>query len=391
MLRTCPKCSAFYTDESLAFCLADGMPLLSVAPDSERWQEGVRVIEEKTQAARKQRRKLRWRRLAVSGMTTLILAMVVSRSYEVETTTASTIPPVRQSVAALPSYSTAMLPGAWPPEFLLPSESPSPTPSSTDIDPSSPTDTDSSSPTSTSDSANPHTETTTSTTDSSNPTTTDSDSPTSTSDTPPPPPAVFYRISGRVTVGGQPIAGVKVRLEGSKLTTATTDGSGYYAFNDLRAGGSYSVTPLRDKTNFKPFNRSFDNLMQDGSADFNGDGEREREPERDTKPESKCTEADQDRERKIIIDSYSAVWRASVERDRQKIIRENSRDGEEAEATLVPREALFVFVKECKGATVIYKYVWQIRAGTPAAPRNLNVSKQRISACGKMLGRWFCS
>ena len=198
-----------------------------------------------------------------------------------------------------------------------------------------------------------------------------------------------------MTVAGQPIAGVKVRLEGSKATTVTTNESGYYAFNDLRAGGSYSVTPLRDKTNFKPFNRSFDNLTQDGSADFNGDGEREREPERekDSKPESKCTEADEARERKIIIDSYSAALRASVERDRQKVIRENTRDGEEAEAILVPRDTQIVFFKECKAATVVYKYVWQIKIAANALrlPRELNVSKQRISACGKMLGRWFCS
>ncbi|HKV37118.1 MAG TPA: SdrD B-like domain-containing protein [Pyrinomonadaceae bacterium] len=196
-----------------------------------------------------------------------------------------------------------------------------------------------------------------------------------------------------MTVGGQPVAGVKVRLEGSKLTTATTDGSGYYAFSDLRAGGSYSVTPLRDKTNFKPFNRSFDNLTQDGSADFNGDGERVREPERDSKPESKCTEADESRESKIIIDTYGAAWRESVERDRQKVIRENTRDGEEAEAILVPREPYIVFVKECKAATVFYKYVWQIKvtANAQRLPRELNVSKQRTSGCGKMLGRWYCT
>lgn len=373
MIRICPKCSACYADESLAFCLADGMPLLSVTPDSERWQEGLRAIEEKTQAARKQRRKVRWRRLALSGITTLILAMVVSRSYEVETIPVSTIPPVRQSV--LPSHATAAFTEAWPPEFLLPSESPSPTSVA-----STPT-TKSTSPTSTTDSSIP-------TTDSTSPTsTTDSTSPTSTSDTSSPP-SVFYNISGRVTVAGQPVAGVKVRLEGSKATSATTNESGYYTFSDLRAGGSFSVTPVRDKTNFKPFNRSFDNLTQDGSADFTGDGERER----DSKPESKCTEADEGRERKIIIDTYSAALRESVERERRKVIAENIRDGEKAEATLVPRESQIVFFKECKAATITYKYVWQITAGQPQEPpRNLNVSKQRTAICGKMLGRWFCS
>lgn len=190
------------------------------------------------------------------------------------------------------------------------------------------------------------------------------------------------------------MAGVKVRLEGSKATTATTDGSGYYAFSDLRAGGSYSVTPLRDKTNFKPFNRSFDNLTQDGWADFNGDGERVREPERerDSQPESKCTRDDIDSDRKIIIDMYSAAWRASVERERRKVIAENARDGLTAEATLVPQESQVMFVKECKAATVTYKYIWKIKVFDAATPvRDLNVSKQRTIICGKMLGRWFCS
>lgn len=369
------------------------MPLLSVAPDSETWQEGVRAIEEKTRSLRKHQRNLRLRRLALSGITTLILAMVVSRSYEVETTTASTIPPVRQSIAAPPSHSTASLPGAWPPEFLLPSESPSPsTPTS---DTSTPT-TESTAPTSTTDSSSPTTESSspTSTTDSSTPTT-DSTSPTSTTDTSHSP-VVVHRISGRVTVAGQPSAGVKVRLEGSKATTATTDGSGYYNFNDLRAGGSYTVTPLRDKTNFKPFNRSFDNLTHDGSADFSGDGERDREPERDrerdSKPEAKCTRDDVDRDRKIIIDMFSAAWRASVERERRKVIAENARDGLTAEATLVPQEPQVIFVKECKAATVTYKYIWKIKVFDAATPvRDLNVPKQRTSVCGKMLGRWFCS
>ncbi|HXQ69040.1 MAG TPA: carboxypeptidase-like regulatory domain-containing protein [Pyrinomonadaceae bacterium] len=384
MIRTCPKCGAYYADESLAFCFADGMPLLSVAPDSETWQEGLRAIEEKTQSLRKHQRNLRLRRVVLGGVTTLILATVLSRSYEVETIPAGTIPPVKRSLVASPSQSPTTLPGAWPPEFLLSSEAPSP--SSPTTDSSTPT-TDSTAPTSTSDSSNPHSDTTTPTTDSSTPTT-DSTSPTTTSDTSSPP-SVFYRISGRVTVAGQPVAGVKVRLEGSKATTATTDGNGYYTFSDLRAGGSFAVTPVRDKTNFKPFNRSFDNLAQDGAADFFGDGERER----DLKPESKCTEADEGRERKIIIDTYSAAWRESAERERQKVIRENTRDGEKAEATLVPREIHIVFFKECKAATVTYKYVWQIKTAVDlrGLPREINVSRQRTSVCGKMLGRWFCS
>jgi hypothetical protein len=344
-----------------------------VAADSENWQEAVRAIEEKTQSLRKHQHKLRLRRVVLAGMTTLILATVISRSYVVETTPAATIPPVRQSVPISRPPVAVTLTGEWPPEFLLASEVPSPSPTS---DTSTPTS-DTSGPTS--DTSSPATDSSSPTTDSSSPTT-DTTSPTSGSDSPH---SVVYKISGRVTNSGQPIAGVKIRLEGSKATTAITDANGYYAFNDLRAGGSYTVTPIHDKADFKPLNRSFDNLTQDGSADFAGNVQRDQEPP------VKC---DESRERQIIKETYSGRWRESVERERQKVIAENTRDGERGEATLVPREPQIFLLNNCKAATVIYKYTWQIKATHPHAPsRDLNVSRQRTILCGKMLGRWMCS
>ena len=395
MIRTCPKCRAFYADEALAFCLADGWPLLTVAPDSESWQEAVRAIEEKTQSLRKHQHKLRLRRLVLGGMTTLILAMVVSRSYVVETTPAVTIPPVRQSVAISRPPVAVTLTGEWPPEFLLAEESPSPSPTS---DPSPTTG-----------SSDPASDPPDSTTETSSPTseTTITDRPTDTSSRPPDStdpttdsshsPTVVYSISGRVTVAGQPIAGVKIRIEGWKATSTTTDANGYYAFSNLRAGGSYTVIPPRDKTDLKPLNRSFDNLTQNGSADFNGTREREPDPSKPTEEEKekekeKCTRDDLDRDRKIIVEMYSARWRESVERERSKLIAENAREGLRAEATLIPQEPQVLFVKPCKFATVIYKYIWKIKVFDAATPvRDLNVPRQRIIGCGKMLGRWSCS
>ena len=77
MIRTCPKCGDYYADASLAFCLADGTPLVDVEPLGENWSEGARVIEEKGNALRKQKRRLKWRRFMLSAMTTLIVVMVV--------------------------------------------------------------------------------------------------------------------------------------------------------------------------------------------------------------------------------------------------------------------------------------------------------------------------
>lgn len=77
MIRTCPKCGDYYADDLLAFCLADGTPLVNVAPNSERWSEGARIIEGKENALRKRKRKLKWRRFMLSATTMLIVTMVV--------------------------------------------------------------------------------------------------------------------------------------------------------------------------------------------------------------------------------------------------------------------------------------------------------------------------
>lgn len=77
MMRICPKCGDYYADALLAFCLIDGTPLVDVDPLGERWSEGARVIEEKKNALRKQKRKLKWRRVLLSAMTMLIATLVV--------------------------------------------------------------------------------------------------------------------------------------------------------------------------------------------------------------------------------------------------------------------------------------------------------------------------
>src|ERR1044071_9995297 len=99
MIRICPKCGDYYADASLAFCLVDGTPLINVDPLSERWSEGTRVIEEKENALRKQKRKLKWRRVMVSTMAvaTLVVMVVAVNSFIVVE------PGPEENVAALPS------------------------------------------------------------------------------------------------------------------------------------------------------------------------------------------------------------------------------------------------------------------------------------------------
>jgi hypothetical protein len=167
MLRVCPKCGDYYADAQLAFCFADGAPLISVDPSSDKWSEGSRTIEEKARAIKKSRRRLRWKRVLASAVTLLIATMILSRSYTVETT-----------------------------------------------------------------------------------------------------PAPLHKISGRVIDASEPVVGININLEGAKTASATTDSKGNYSFSDLPSG-PYTVTPvLNARTNFTPPSHTFENLTQDGSADF---------------------------------------------------------------------------------------------------------------------------
>jgi hypothetical protein len=76
-MRTCPTCGEFYEDGPLAFCLADGTPLADVDPSSEKWEEAARAVREKAEKLSRHGRRLKWRRVAVRVVTTLLTAVVV--------------------------------------------------------------------------------------------------------------------------------------------------------------------------------------------------------------------------------------------------------------------------------------------------------------------------
>src|SRR6266436_9626465 len=120
MILLCPKCGDYYADSSLAFCLADGAPLVGVDASSERWTEGSRIIEKKENTLRKKKRRLKWRRVA-SVMTMLIVTMVV---YGVVAKRYVYLVP-----AAPPSPSPMSSRSPWPSESLSPTPSPSRSPS----------------------------------------------------------------------------------------------------------------------------------------------------------------------------------------------------------------------------------------------------------------------
>jgi hypothetical protein len=123
MIRTCPRCGDFYAGDALAFCTADGTPLVDVATPGEGWSEGARVVEEKTKALRKRERRLRWRRLMWSAVTTLLVTMVVC---VLAVNVYIYLGPKQKEVAFVPSSTPTPTPTATPSPTLTPSPTPTP-------------------------------------------------------------------------------------------------------------------------------------------------------------------------------------------------------------------------------------------------------------------------
>lgn len=88
--------------------------------------------------------------------------------------------------------------------------------------------------------------------------------------------AATYSIGGTVSnEAGAAMAGVTVTLAGSSTGQVTTGSDGGYAFGDLAAGGSYTVTPsytdIAGAWSFSPQSRTFNDLQGDQwGQDFTG-------------------------------------------------------------------------------------------------------------------------
>jgi hypothetical protein len=300
MLRICPKCGDYYADALLAFCLVDGAPLINVDPTSERWSEGARVIEEKENALRRQKRKLKWRRIVVSAMTMAIATLVV---YVVAANTLIYLKPKPNEVA-LAAPSTPESAPAAPVASITPN-----TPGETS--PTLPTNS-------------------------------------TTTKTPTPTPTPVYKISGRVTDGSKALGGVNLTLGGAKTATTTTDASGNYIFKQLLAGGSYTITPAGAKINFTPPRRSINKLTQDQSAYFVGTVQAE------------CSQADEG----PLIKSCGAIWRRKIADDGTKIIKEYFPNLVGIAVPHLSEKITYQirFSNACKEGVATASYTWQVTA-----------------------------
>lgn len=200
-----------------------------------------------------------------------------------------------------------------------------------------------------------------------------------------------YQISGRVLSLTGPRRGVTVSIEGSKLTSTTTDNNGYFAFGDLRAGGDYTVTP-RGQSKFAPPRSSFNDLRSDGSVDFVISDATPTPSPSPSPPKVTCTEEDQDRALNIIK-SFEPGLRRRIEGERPKIIAANVPDAAvEPDASLERIEFQYGFLEPCRAAQVLATHVWLVSYAPIGVPRRVNktVTKQKRFVCGKFLGAWVC-
>jgi hypothetical protein len=196
-----------------------------------------------------------------------------------------------------------------------------------------------------------------------------------------------YKISGRVLSLAGPRGGVSVSIEGSRLTSTTTDNNGYYSFGELRAGGDYTVTP-RGQSKFAPPRGSFNDLQRDVSVDFV-----QIDATPSPSPSPTCTEEDQGGALNTV-QSFEPSWRRKIEGERAKIIGESVPDAAvEQEASLGRIEFQYRFIEPCRAADVLATYEWVVSYYSPVGgPHRINktVPRRRRFACGKFLGAWVC-
>lgn len=77
-----------------------------------------------------------------------------------------------------------------------------------------------------------------------------------------------YAISGRVTENGVGVPGVVITLSGGQSASVQTDATGFFVFNGLAAGSTYTITPSHPFFAFLPAFRNFPALNQNQASDF---------------------------------------------------------------------------------------------------------------------------
>ena len=76
-MNICPKCRAFYDDELLRFCLADGSPLVAVGRNETNWEVGESALRVVKQVAKRET-AIQWiKQIVWTVVTTVIVVSVI--------------------------------------------------------------------------------------------------------------------------------------------------------------------------------------------------------------------------------------------------------------------------------------------------------------------------
>ena len=80
-----------------------------------------------------------------------------------------------------------------------------------------------------------------------------------------------WAISGVVTSGAVPVIDVLIELTGDSTNSISTSDTGYFTFDGLEAGGTYTVTPSKTNWSFNPSESVYIGLdANEDSTDFSG-------------------------------------------------------------------------------------------------------------------------
>ena len=77
-MKFCPKCRSFYDDAGLAFCLADGIPLVEINQSNALWAEGNEAVSTSRRIIENQTRRQKLKRISRILITTVMIILVIS-------------------------------------------------------------------------------------------------------------------------------------------------------------------------------------------------------------------------------------------------------------------------------------------------------------------------
>ena len=139
MVRICLTCGDYFAGDAPPFCPADGTPLAELDPRADGWDEGARVVEEKTRSSLRRTRRLKLRRVLTTMMTmvvTTMIVLVIVANAVIYLRPEPEAPAVASTVKPSPTPAPARVLPSTPPQTaeptlllpLLPADIPTPTP-----------------------------------------------------------------------------------------------------------------------------------------------------------------------------------------------------------------------------------------------------------------------